>query len=85
SIDRQVANTSIGISVNGTVFSLDTGDNIKADNLTYSFDPLNDGKVSTGDRIVVNKVGAGTTVQLVWMPSGIDGGDKQLVGNIITF
>ena len=86
SIDKQVANTSIGISVNGTIHALIAdGKATKAGNLNYTFTPLNAGKVTTGDRIIVDNVVAGTYVQLVWMPSGINGGDKQLIGNIITF
>jgi len=89
SIDRQVANTSIGISVDGSILPLIANGTVinagNLDKLNYSFNPLNDGKVSTGDRIVVVNATAGTTFQLVWMPSGINGGDKQLVGNIITF
>lgn len=88
SIDRQVDLKNIGIAIdgiyNGTLES--TGNLVQGTHyFNYTFTPLNDGKLSTGDRIVVDDVTAGTTFQLVWMPSGATGGDKQLVGTVLTF
>ncbi len=92
SIDRQVDIGKIGIAIDGvykaplknnTIGITLTGDSSHSFN--YTFTPLNAGKVSTGDRIVVKNATAGTTFQLVWMPSGSSGGDKQLVGTVLTF
>jgi len=96
SIDRQVNLENIGIAINGiykaplnvTTPSTTNKEGNLTDNshyFNYTFTPLNAGKVTTGDRIVVEEVTAGTTFQLVWMPSGPDGGDKQLVGTVLTF
>jgi flagellin-like protein len=88
SIDRQVDLKNIGIAIDGTYNgTLESTGKLVQDNhyFNYTFTPLNDGKLSTGDRIVVDDVTAGTTFQLVWMPSGPDGGDKQLVGTVLTF
>ena len=91
SIDRQVDLENIGIAINGT-YKAPLNSSTSAVTLhqnshyiNYTFTPLNAGKVSTGDRIVVVNATAGTTFQLVWMPSGPDGGDKQLVGTVLTF
>lgn len=85
-IDRQVDIENIGIAIDGVYVAglTEDGDNL-SEAFDYNFTALNDGKVSSSDRIVVNWVKAGTTVQLVWMPSGASGGDKQLVGTILTY
>lgn len=85
-IDRQVDIENIGVSVNGTsavaITALTGGET--GDLVVWTFSPLNAGKVSTSDRIVITTPQAGASIQLVWMPSGVDGADKQLVGNAIT-
>ena len=53
----------------------------------YTLSLTNTGKVTTGDTIAFSttQMTATTSIQLVWMPSGINGSDKQLIGNVLTF
>jgi flagellin-like protein len=48
---------------------------------------INTNKVATGDSITISSANAATmqSMQLVYMPNGAVGTDKQLIGNVISF
>jgi archaeal type IV pilus assembly protein PilA len=86
SIDRQVPINQIGVSIGGaTAVLISAGTNGGSPAVTWTFTPLNAGKVSTSDRIVIT-ASNGQTLQLVWTASNTITGatDLQNVGNSVT-
>ena len=83
-INPQYNVTKIGISINGATPTGILG--YKTGSTVLTFSQTNIGFVTTGDTITKGTTfTAGQTIQLVWMPSGVSGTDKQFIGNVITF
>ena len=88
-INPQTDLTKMGISVNGnaTVLLSNNAESGAAGAVAWSFSQLNTGKVTTGDTLTFTKTPTtlAKSIQLVYVPSGIAGSDKQNIGNVITF
>ena len=89
SINPQTADSKMAIAVVG-------GATVQGTFLLSSASPVtgialaktNTGQITTGDTLTITQgVGATliTSIQLVYVPSGVAGTDKQMVGNVITF
>ena len=88
-INPQTDLAKVGISVNGnaTVLLSTLHETAAVSSVAWTFSQLNTGKVTTADTIVFTKVPTtnAKTIQLVYVPSGITGSDKQNMGNVVSF
>jgi len=90
-INPQTDLAKVGLSINGnaTVLLSSLQESGAAGSVAWTFSPLNAGKVTTSDTIVFTKAPSNPaftkTIQLVYVPSGVTGSDKQNVGNTIAF
>ena len=93
SITPQTDLSKVGIVVNGancnaTVLLTDLKEpGVAATAVAWTYSPTNALKVTTGDKIIFTKAPTtlGRSIQLVYVPSGVLGTDKQNIGNVITF
>jgi archaeal type IV pilus assembly protein PilA len=83
-INPQTADTKMGVTINGVgPYTLDIAAKAALIAAGVTAVETNNAKISTGDTLTV--AANVTSIQLVYIPSGVAGTDKQNVGNLITF